>query len=313
MKLGVMIEAQEGIGWDEWQRLVRLTEDLGYESLWRSDHFFSLFGSRTRDALETFVSLTYAAQNSRRIRFGPLVASMTFRHPAIVARMAAAIDQLSGGRLILGLGAGWNVAEHEAFGIPLLPPGPRLRALEEGVRVIKALLSEDGASVAGRRFEVRDAYVNPKPAQRPLPILIGGGGEQRTLEIVARHADEWNVGGQSHEVYANKLRVLEAHCDKAGRDPATIARSIMAGYVAGESDAEVQRQWDAAQERLPPERRRSLRDAQAAGALAGTPSQLVEQIEAWEAQGVSRIMLQNRQMPEDRTLELVAKEVLPKV
>ena len=141
MKLGVMIESQEGVGWNEWKNIVQWTEELGFESLWRSDHFFSFFGpTRNIDSLDTMIAHTYTAMASSKIKFGTLVLAMTFRHPAVLARMAAAIDQLSGGRFILGVGAGWNETEHEAYGIELPPLKQRMDNLEESVQVIKALL-----------------------------------------------------------------------------------------------------------------------------------------------------------------------------
>jgi F420-dependent oxidoreductase-like protein len=314
MKLGVMIEAQEGVGWEEWRNIVQWTEELGFESLWRSDHFFSLGGPKTRDALETFSCLLYTAQNSSRIRFGPLVLSMTFRHPAIVARMAAAVDQLSGGRLILGLGAGWNVAEHEAFGIPLPPPRPRIEALEDGVSVIKALFTQEPASYAGKHFQIKDAYLNPKPVQSPMPVLIGGSGEKRTLRVVARHADEWNAAPMPLERYREKVAALEAHCEREGRDPQTIARSLMCGYVTAQIEAEVDAKVKAVIERLPPQfRPPPSAPPRPMSMLTGTPAQLIEQIKMWEGEGVSRIMLQHREPPDRETLEFVAKEILPNV
>lgn len=314
MKLGVMIEAQEGVGWPEWRNIVQWTEELGFESLWRSDHFFSLGGPRTRDALETLASLVYVAGNSRRIRFGPLVLAMTFRHPAMVARMAAAIDQLSGGRLILGLGAGWNAQEHEAFGIPLPPPRPRIERLEDGVSVIRALFGDNPASYEGKHFQIKDAYLSPKPQQSPLPILIGGGGEKRTLRVVARHANEWNIAPLPVERYREKLAALEAHCEKEGRDPKTISRSLMCGYVTAETEAEVDKKVQAAIERLPPRFRPPPgAPPRPMSMLTGTPSQIVEQIKMWEGEGVSRIMLQHLGPPDREALEFVAKEILPKV
>src|SRR3990170_1149493 len=196
MKLGVMIESQEGVGWNEWRNIVQWTEELGFESLWRSDHFFSFFSTpRTIDSLDTMVAHTYTAAATRRIRFGPLVLSMTFRHPAILARMAAAIDQLSGGRFILGIGAGWNQVEHDAYGITLPPVKERLDNLEESVQVIKALFESESASYAGKRYRLNEAPMSPKPAQKPMPILIGGAGEERKPRIVARYATEWNTTG----------------------------------------------------------------------------------------------------------------------
>jgi alkanesulfonate monooxygenase SsuD/methylene tetrahydromethanopterin reductase-like flavin-dependent oxidoreductase (luciferase family) len=189
MKLGVMIESQEGVGWNEWKNIVQWTEDMGFESLWRSDHFFSFSNeTRTVDSLDTMIAHAYTAAASSRIRFGPLVLSMTFRHPAILARMAAAVDQLSGGRFVLGIGAGWNVAEHEAYGIDLPPLKQRMDNLEESVQVIKALFENESANYQGKIYTLKDAPMNPKPAQKPMSLLIGGGGVKRTLRIVAKYA-----------------------------------------------------------------------------------------------------------------------------
>src|SRR5690606_33468580 len=230
MDLAVMIEGQEGLNWDRWRRIIRATEDLGYESLFRSDHFFSLSGPHDRDALETFLSFVLVAEESSRIRFGPLVASMTFRHPSLVARMAAQIDVLSEGRFILGLGAGWNVPEHEAFGIPFPPVRERMDRLEEGIQVVRTLWGEGPASFEGRYYQLQDVECYPKPAQSPAPILVGGSGEKRTLRIVAQYADEWNVTGQTVETYRHKDEVLRAHCEAVGRDQASIRRSMMCGF-----------------------------------------------------------------------------------
>ncbi|MFN8558176.1 MAG: TIGR03560 family F420-dependent LLM class oxidoreductase [Dehalococcoidia bacterium] len=241
MKLGVMIEGQEGLTWDRWRTIMRRTEELGYESLWRSDHFWSLMGHPERNALETFTSLTLAAAETTRLRFGPLVAPLTFRHPALMARMAAAIDQLSGGRFVLGVGAGWNVPEHAAFGLPFPPVRDRMDMLEEGIQVIRALLRPGKATFEGRHYRLTEAEMHPKPAQAPLPLLVGGGGERRTLRIVARYADEWNLTGATPDRVREKSAVLERHCAAEGRDPRAIARSLMVGFVIGRNDRELSR------------------------------------------------------------------------
>jgi F420-dependent oxidoreductase-like protein len=313
MKLGVMIEVQEGIGWPEWKRIVKAADDLGFESLWRSDHFFSFGADRTKPCIETFTSLTYAATASTRIRFGTLVASMTFRPPAMVARQAAAIDDLSGGRLTLGIGGGWNQAEHDAFGIELPEPKRRLDMLEEGAIVIKSLLGHDDASFEGKYYHLQSAFVNPKPAQKPLPILIGGSGEKRLLNIVAKHADEWNMPVQSLEEYRRKVASLEMHCEREKRDPATIGRSIMSAYICAPTEAAVQARYDNVVANANPRLRERLDAGEKLPWLVGTPPQVVEQIKAWEAEGVSRIMLQHFTEPDYEQLELMAKEVLPKV
>ena len=313
MKLGVMIEVQEGIGWPQWQRIVKAADDLGFESLWRSDHFFSFGADRTKDCIETFTSLTYAATASTRIKFGTLVASMTFRPPAMVARQAAAIDALSGGRLILGIGAGWNQDEHDAFGIELPEPKRRLDMLEESAVVIRSLLQGDDVSFKGKHYQLKNAFVNPKPAQQPLPILIGGSGEKRLLQIVARHAEQWNMPAQSVEVYRQKVAALAMHCEREKRDPATIERSLMVGYIAASTDAEVKALVERAIANASPRLRERLDAGEKLPWLIGTPSQLIEQIQTWEAEGVSRLMLQSFTEPDYDVLELISKEVLPKV
>ncbi len=315
MKLGVMIESQEGVGWTEWKDIVRWTEELGFESLWRSDHFFSFFGpSRNVDSLDTLVAHTYTAAASSRIRFGPLVLSMTFRHPAILARMAAAIDQLSGGRFILGVGAGWNQTEHDAYGIELPAVKDRMDNLEESLKVIKALFENETANFQGKKYRLNDAPMSPKPAQKPMQILVGGSGEKRTLRMVARYATEWNTVGGVVETYRHRREVLEQHCEAEKRDPKTIARSIMASYITGANEAEVAKNLEAAIERMPPR----FRPAEGAprrpmGALVGTLAQIVEQIKGWEAEGISRIMLQYQRPPRREDLQFVAEEILPRV
>jgi F420-dependent oxidoreductase-like protein len=317
MKLGVMIEGQEGLNWDRWKQITRATEDLGFESLWRSDHFFSLFGPRDRDALETFVSLVHVAENTSRIRLGTLVCSMTFRHPSLLARMAAGVDRLSGGRFILGIGAGWNVPEHDAFGIRFPPLRERMDILEDSAHIIRGLWSEDSFSYKGRVFELKEARLNPKPAQSPAPLLVGGGGEKRTLRVVARYASEWNSTPIGVERYRAKVKVLEAHCRKAGRDPATIDRSMMCAFIIGRDRDEVIRRIQALQKAMPPMAQTPADQLAASlgsrGWLVGTPQEVVGQIKALEAEGVSRIMLQHHNQTDFDALELLAKEVLPRV
>jgi F420-dependent oxidoreductase-like protein len=317
MKLGVMIEGQEGLNWERWKQITRATEDLGFESLWRSDHFFSLMGPRDRDALETFVSLVHVAENTTRIRFGTLVCSMTFRHPSLLARMAAGIDRLSGGRFILGIGAGWNVPEHEAFGIRFPPVKERMDILEDSAAIIRGLWSEGSFSFKGRVFELKEAKLNPKPLQRPAPLLVGGGGEKRTLRVVARYASEWNVTPMAVERYREKVRVLEEHCRRVGRDPREIDRSMMCAFIVGRDEGELVRRVEALQKVMPPMAQtpapQLLRGMASRGWLVGTPEQLVDQIKAYEAEGVGRIMLQHHNQTDFDALELIAKEVLPRV
>ncbi len=319
MDLGVMIEGQEDLDWELWRRIARETEALGFESLWRSDHFFSLSvsGPHQRQALETFISFVVVAQETERIRFGPLVASMTFRHPSLLARMAAQIDVLSGGRFVCGVGAGWNVAEHDAFGLPFPGVGERMDRLDESIRVMKALWGDEPATFEGKHFQLRDAECYPKPVQRPLPLLVGGGGERRTLRIVAEHADEWNVTGVDVEGYLHKREVLERHCADVGRDPSEIRHTQMAGFVIGRDDDGLRRHLGRIVEKLPPMGQRdpdeTLEWLKRRGWLVGTPGELVDELGRREDAGLTRTMLQHHANDHFEVLELIASDVLPQV
>jgi F420-dependent oxidoreductase-like protein len=317
MKLGVMIEAQQGLTWERWRRIMGRVEELGFESLWRSDHFMPLAGDQA-DALETWVALTLTAAETSRLTFGPLVCSMTFRHPALLARMAAQVDQLSGGRLVLGVGAGWHELEHRTFGLPFPPVKERMDRLEEGIEVLLRLMADGEASFDGRYYQLDRAVMLPKPAQRPrVPLLIGGGGERRTLRIVARYADEWNIPNQTPAAYRQKRAVLAEHCAAAGRDPEEIARSMMVAFVTGADTGAIEAHATALQRVLP--RLRSVAAAEvpatvrANGWIAGTPDELIGQIRALEAAGVQRIMLQHHDQANFDVLDLIAREVLPAV
>ena len=317
MDLGVMIEGQEDLNWDLWRRIIRTTEDSGFESLWRSDHFFSLSGPTDRDALETFISFVLVAEQTERIRFGPLVASMTFRHPSLLARLAAQIDVLSGGRFILGMGAGWNVPEHEAFGLPFPALGERMDRLEESVQVVQALWSDGPATFEGEHYQLRNVTSFPKPVQSPLPVLIGGRGERRTLRIVARYGSEWNVVGVDLDEYRRLATVLEAHCAEAGRDPSEIRHTQMAAPVVGRDDAELKAHLARIVEKIPALGEESADDTLAAlrgrGWLVGSPAEIVEELGRREEAGITRTMLQHHANADFDTLDLIASEILPQV
>jgi alkanesulfonate monooxygenase SsuD/methylene tetrahydromethanopterin reductase-like flavin-dependent oxidoreductase (luciferase family) len=243
---------------------------------------------------------------------------MTFRHPALLARMAAAVDDLAGGRLVLGVGAGWNVAEHEAFGLPFPPVGQRMDELDEGIQLIKALWSGEKVSFTGKRFSLKDAEMHPTPAQKPRPpLLVGGSGEKRTLRIVAKYADEWNMGGTLPETYRGKTAILEGHCKAVGRDPGEISRSMMCAFIIGRGRDELRQRVEAIQQVLPVTATipvDSLPEAmQKRGWLVGSPEQVVEQLWALAEAGVERVMLQHHNQTDDAVLELIAREIIPAV
>jgi len=189
----LMIEGQEDLTWERWQRLAEAAESGGFAGLFRSDHLTGLFGDPKRASLEPWASLTWLATATRTIRFGPLVSPLTFHHPALLAKRAAAIDLLSGGRFDLGIGAGWHEGEHRMFGIPFPSVKERLDRLDCGARAIRMLWRGQPVTLGQPYYPLVAAESHPRPTRGTLPLIIGGRGERRTLRIVAEHADEWNT------------------------------------------------------------------------------------------------------------------------
>ncbi len=310
MRVGIMIEGQEGLTWDRWLRLVHAAEDLGYESLCRSDHLTGLAGESRRASLETWTSLTVLATRTLRIRFGPMVSPITFYHPALLAKMAAALDTLSLGRLDLGIGAGWNEHEHAMFGIPMPPLKERMDRLECAAAHIRALGAGRPVTLNQPYYPLHQAESYPLPSHGRLRLVIGGRGEKRTLRMVAEFADEWNVTRVDVEGFTRKRQVLAEHCAIFKRDPETIARSLMVPMAIGKSPAEVTQRIAAARASFPslPEDSEAWR---AASFLAGSPEHITEAIKAWEDAGVQRVLLQMLDMDDIPALELFAQTVLP--
>ncbi len=309
--LGIMLEGQEGMTWERFFRLADAVEALGFESLFRSDHLTALDGFSQRSSLALWPSLAALAARTRRLRFGPLVCSITFHHPALLAKNAAAVDQLSGGRFELGVGAGWYAGEHRRFGVPYPPYAARLEMLDEGAHVIQALWAGGPVSFTGRHFSLAEAETYPLPVQKPAPLIMGGKGH-KTLQIVAQHATEWNCSYVGLPVFVEKSRELDDDCRAIGRDPAAIRRSLMLPFVVGRDPAAVQARIDAQRATFPnlPADHAAWT---AAGFLGGSPAQLLDQLHQWSAAGCTRFMLQHSDLDDLDSLELLATEVLPHV
>ena len=308
LQLAIMIEGQEGLTWERWRRLASTVEDAGYAGLFRSDHLTGLFGEPTRPSLDCWASLTWLATNTRRLRFGPLVCPLTFYHPALLAKRAAAMSELSGGRLDLGIGAGWHEGEHAMFGIPFPPVRERLDRLQYGARAIRALWRGQPVTLDQPHYPLREAQSFPLPAGS-LPLIIGGRGERRTLRIVAESADEWNITRVTVDEYAAKARILAEHCRAVGRDPATISRSLMIPVITGRTPAEVAARLERARAIFP---RVPADEAgwRAAGFLFGVIDEVRQQLEGWEAAGIARAMLQMLDMDDLEAMQLIAQECL---
>jgi F420-dependent oxidoreductase-like protein len=305
--LAIMIEGQEGLTWERWEALARTAEDSGYSALCRSDHLSSLFGDPRLPSLDAWASLTWLASHTRRIRFGPMVSPLTFYHPALLAKRAAAVAELSGGRFDLGIGAGWHEGEHAMFGVPFPPLKERLDRLECGARAIQALWRGQPVTLEQPFYPLRDAQSFPLPPGG-VPLVVGGRGERRTLRIVAEHADEWNVTRVTPEEYAAKCRVLEAHCGEVGRDPAAIRRSLMVPIITGRTPAEVAARHQRALQIFPrlPADPAGWRDA---AFLYGVIDDVREGLARWEAAGIGRALLQILDMTDLEMLRLIAREL----
>jgi F420-dependent oxidoreductase-like protein len=312
MKVGIMIEGQEGLTWERWFRLAQAAEDLGYDSLCRSDHLTGLGGDSRRPSLETWTSLTALALRTKRIRFGPMVSPLTFYHPALLAKMAAAVDTLSGGRLDLGLGAGWNEPEHRMFGVPFPAVKERLDRLEAGARLIRSLEKGRPVTLEQSPFPLDKAESFPLPPQGRYRIVIGGRGEKRTLKIVAEFADEWNVTRVDIAGFVQKRQVLAAHCRAFGRDSDGITRSLMVPCAIGRDASEVAKRIAAMRVAFP-----ALPGDEAAwhaaSFLAGSPERVAADLKAWKQAGLQRVLLQSLDQEDIAGLELFAREVMPKL
>jgi F420-dependent oxidoreductase-like protein len=221
----------------ELRAIWQVADEAGFDHLWNFDHFAAIMGDPERDVLEGWTLLGAMAEATRRVRIGCMVTGNTYRHPAVLAKMAVTVDHLSGGRLELGIGAAWAELEHQMLGIEFGTAGRRVEWLDEACQVMKLLFTEERSNFEGVRYTLRDAISNPKPMQRPYPpFWIGGRGERKTLRVIAQHADVWNAPGGEPDEVARLAGVLDAHCADVGRDPAEIRRSVQIRY-AGDDDA----------------------------------------------------------------------------
>ena len=221
---------------DELVPLWRHIEELGFDwiSIW--DHFYAADMTGHPSCIEAVAAHTALAATTSRVRCGSLVYCVAYRHPAVLAKAITAIDQLSGGRADVGLGAGWSIVEFEAYGIPFLPTGQRMDMLEEAAACVRGLLHDESTTFDGTYFTLKDAKNEPRPVQAKVPVWIGGGGEKRTLRIAAEHADGWNIPFVAPEEFARKRGVLHQHCEDVGRDPAEIRCAVNLGVSYTEED-----------------------------------------------------------------------------
>jgi F420-dependent oxidoreductase-like protein len=313
----LMIEGQEGVTWEEWLSLALACEEHGFEALFRSDHYYSVVGAPDPGSTDAWTLLAALAARTEHVRLGTLVSPVTFRHPTVLAKAATTVDEISRGRVELGLGAGWWTQEHETHGFPFPPVPERMQMLAEQLEIVHGLFKEPVFTFEGRHYTLRDCPFIPKPVQQPhLPIIVGGKGGAGIAGLAARWADEYNtyfVGPE--EVRTRFTRVRDA-VDAQDRDQDTFTTSLMTQVAVGSSRAELIPRIDRLME-FEPDAAGSpdeyLKEMATQGAIVGTPEQAVERLAAFEEAGVQRIMLQDLMVDDLDMLALLGSEVFPKV
>lgn len=296
MRFALMIEAQMGLSYADQLAIARRAEAAGFETFLRSDHYESFPGPAGRPTTDAWTVVAGLARETERIRLGVLVSPVTFRHPGALAKIVATVDEMSGGRIDLGMGAGWNDDEHRRHGFAFPPIAERADMLEEQLAIVHGLWDEpDGWSYEGRHYRVEDAIFHPKPVQRPRPpIIVGGEGSPRSLRIAARYADEFNVTSSDPTRVAERLAMLDDACRAIGRDPATIVHSAMVGTMVGRDAAEVAERRQAILGELGAvDGAEEWAAARAGRWILGTPEQARAKVAEYEAAGVQRLMLQD--------------------
>jgi alkanesulfonate monooxygenase SsuD/methylene tetrahydromethanopterin reductase-like flavin-dependent oxidoreductase (luciferase family) len=314
IELSVQIEIGGGLSWERWKRIVPLVDRLGYRGLYICDHFYA--GEGYPDSVEINLAFAYLATQSARLEFGSLVAPVSFRDPRFLVRQAMHLDNLSGGRMVLGVGAGWNEREHRSFGYELGDKKTRMDRLAEALEVMALLArNEEPVSFEGKFYRLDQAKIMPRAARPNGPrIMVGGSGPLRTLPLTAKYADIWNTGGRSPEVFKESSDRLDELLVKRGRRPKDVRRTLMAQVIPFRNDAELaQRMRDrqASEPGASPKELLASMKTRSPHLIAGSPAECVELIKAYERVGVEEIMVQRMDLDDDEGLELVAQEVMP--
>lgn len=313
MQISLMVEGQAGLDWQRWQNLVAHCKDWGFAGLYRSDHFTLAAGPR-EDALEMIVSLTYAAEHLQGLHFGPLVAPLSFRDPVMLARQAAHLDALSGGKMILGVGAGWQLREHEMFGYPLLDRQARMERFAEGLQVVWLLLKQDApVSFEGRWYSLREAQILPRPFK--TKILVGGNGVNQTMRLAAGYADVWNGVQLSPQSFRERAELLDKYLYDAGRATHDVFKTTATFLFFGQDMQALEKRVARMRSNL------ELRDKStseilsllhsANNAVCGTPEQVIPQIQSFAEAGVQELMMQIFDSDDLDGLNLFARTVMP--
>jgi F420-dependent oxidoreductase-like protein len=314
MRYSLMLEGQEGVTWAQWLAIAQACERLGFEGLFTSDHYLSVVTTEP-GSNDAWTLLGALAASTERLRLGTMVSPVTFRTPSVLAKAATTVDRISGGRVDLGIGAGWWEEEHRTHGFPFPATGERMRMLEEQLEIVHGLWSEDVFSFDGRHYEIERCRFVPKPVQRPHPpIIVGGKGGPRIAGLVARWADEFNrVGGTPEQVRTSFERVRRAVAE-AGRDPSTVTTSFMTWIFVGRTEEEWRARADRARAMDPTagQLEAYLEDI-SRDCIVGTVERAVARMNEYAAAGVQRFVLNHELFDDLDQIELIANEILPKV
>lgn len=309
-EIGVALWSQQA-SWPDAMAAAELVDDLGYDHLWTVDHWLAPHGDADQPVFDGWMMLAGWATRTSRTRLCLFVAANTFRPPGHTAKLVSTLDHMSGGRAMLGLGAGWFTREHEAFGIEFgASPGERIGWLDESAGICRRLLDGERLTVAEGHYRIDDLELLPSPLQEHLPIVIGGGGEKKTLRVVAKHADVWNFFG-SVEAIERKIRILGEHCDAVGRDLADIQLTLGALPVIRDSEAEARAFHETQLERnlITPENSVFIDGAR----WFGTVDDIVERLREYQSLGISGLIIEAPVPYDTETMRLLAEEVRPRL
>jgi F420-dependent oxidoreductase-like protein len=308
MKLRIFVEPQQGASYDQQVRMAQAAETAGFDAFFRSDHFLTMGGDGLPGPTDAWVTLGAIARETDRIRLGTMVTSATFRLPGLLAVQVAQVDDMSGGRAELGLGAGWFDGEHTAYGVPFPPLGERFERLEEQFAIIRGLWDtpEGGTfDFEGRHYQLKDSPALPKPVQQPHPpLIVGGGGARRTPRLAATYASEFNMPFSSPADTEAQFARARAACTEAGRDPGTLRLSAAQVVCCGADDAEVERRAGNIGRKA---------DELRTNGAAGTPDEVVARLQEFAGIGAETIYLQVLDMQDLDHIALLSEEVLPRV
>ena len=315
MRFCLMLEGQEGVTWPEWVAAAQTAERLGFDAIFTSDHYFSVMGERDRGSSDAWTNLGGLAAVTSSIRLGTMVSPVTFRHPTVLAKCAVTVDRISGGRVELGMGAGWWEEEHRSHGFEFPPTVTRFDMLEEQLEVIHGLLTEDEFSFDGSHYRLESAAFAPKAIQRPHPpIILGGAGGPRLAALVSRWADEFDTVGVGPAEAGKRIARVRERLDADGRDQDSLTTSVMTWCYVGETDADAMQRLTAARERsMRAGRFEDELEELRATCVVGSSERAAERISEYAAAGVQRIVLNHELYDDLEMLDVLAEQVFPRV